>query len=823
MTTISLTGPVDDAGRLLHEDDLVAQLALSLARLEDTLAARGREPADLATLRVLAVDPVAAAGVRDVLTERLEATGADPAIEVVPGDLPLPGMQVAIEAELWARLLVVVAHPDDEAFGTGSVLAHASAHGARTVVVCATRGDLGEPAPGSGLSRSDLPAVREQELRSACALLGVERVEVLGYVDSGVDGDPAPGSLAAADPAELRARVTAYLDEVRPDVVVTLDASDGHRDHAAVRDAVIAGLDHATERPAATYLSCLSRVLMREFTGAELGTPDEAITTIVDVADLLDLRWQAIRTHASQVPPFDAMDKELQLGFLATDRLLRVDPAWGGGPVERDWLPRTNPRTNPNRTPHPSSSTSHPDQTQGTRMSIATPSSPAATLRGACEVHLPGDPGYDVARQAWNLAVDQRPAAVAIPTSVAEVVAVVRAAVSAGLRVAPQSTGHGASALAEQDLSEVVIVRLSSLTGVSVDAPSRTASVVGGTLWQDVVAAAAPYGLTALHGSAPDVAVAGYALSGGLSFYGRRHGVAANSVRAVEVVTADGSLVRADAAEHADLYWAVRGGGGNLGVVVGMELELLPYANVYAGMLLWDVERAPEVVRAWAAWTREAPESATTSLRVMSFPPLPELPPFLSGRSLMIIDGAVLEDDQQAAEVLAPLRALDPELDTFGRIPSAAMLEVHMDPPAPTPAVSDHSVLGELTDAAIDAFLGQVGPGTASGLMFAELRHLGGAFARPVEGGGAVSHVPGSYALYCVAIAPFPEAAVAGRAAAQAVVAAMAPWSQASLVPTFAESAVDTSTFFDGEDWARLAHLRTQLDPARRMVANHRV
>jgi len=438
-------------------------------------------------------------------------------------------------------------------------------------------------------------------------------------------------------------------------------------------------------------------------------------------------------------------------------------------------------------------------------------------------VHLPGEPGYDVARRAWNLAADQRPAAVAIPTSVDEVVAVVRAAADVGLRVAPQSTGHGASALAEQDLADVVVVRLSSLTGVTVDGAARTASVVGGTLWCDVVAAAAPYGLTALHGSAPDVAVAGYVLSGGLSFYGRRHGVAANSVRAVDVVTADGTLVHADATEHADLFWGVRGGGGNLGVVVAIELDLLPYADVYAGMLLWDRERAPEVVRAWTAWTREAPESATTSLRVMSFPPLPELPPFLSGRDLVVIDGAVLEDDARATEVLAPLRALAPELDTFGRVPAAALLQVHMDPPAPTPAVSDHSVLGELPDEAVAAFLGQVGPGTATGLMFAELRHLGGAFARRPEGGGAVSSVSGAYALFCVAVAPSPEAAVAGRAAAAGVVAAMAPWSQATLVPTFTENAVDTGSFYDGEDWVRLAQLRDRLDPAGAMVGNHRL
>lgn len=456
-------------------------------------------------------------------------------------------------------------------------------------------------------------------------------------------------------------------------------------------------------------------------------------------------------------------------------------------------------------------------------MTITTPTPPAHTLRGLCEVHLPGDPGYDAARTPWNLAVDQRPAAVAVPRTVEEVCHAVRAAADAGLRVAPQSTGHGAGPLGEISLDDVVIVRLSELTGVTVDAESRTARVVGGTLWRDVLAAAAPHGLTAPHGSAPDVAVAGYALSGGLSFYGRKHGVAANSIRAVEVVTADGSLVRADATSNADLFWAVRGGGGNLGVVVTIELDLLPYADVYAGMLLWDRERAPEVVRAWAAWTREVPESVTTSLRVMSFPPLPELPPFLSGRDLVVVDGAVIEDDDRAAELLAPLRALAPEMDTFGRIPTPALLDVHMDPPEPVPAVSDHSVLGELTAEAIEAFLAQVGPGTRTGLLFAELRHLGGAFSRPSPNGGAISHVPGAYALFCIAMAPVPEAAAAGRAAAGAAVRAMALWSQASRVPTFTENRADASSMFDGEAWARLATIRAALDPHRVFVANHQV
>ena len=173
----------------------------------------------------------------------------------------------------------------------------------------------------------------------------------------------------------------------------------------------------------------------------------------------------------------------------------------------------------------------------------------AASAGAACT--CPATPAYDAARLPWNVAVDQRPAAVAVPHDASEVAEVVRAAAAAGLRVAPQSSGHNAAPLAEHGLDDVVLVRLSEMTGVSIDPEARTARVVGGTLWRDVVAAAAPYGLAAMHGSSPDVAVAGYVLGGGLSWYGRQHGLAANSLLAVEVVTADGTTVLADAEHHA--------------------------------------------------------------------------------------------------------------------------------------------------------------------------------------------------------------------------------------------------------------------------------
>ena len=232
------------------------------------------------------------------------------------------------------RLLVVVAHPDDESFGCGSVLLHARAAGYDPAVLCATRGVAGVSRVATG----DLAAVREAELRAAARVLGVGDVRLLDHADSGMDGEPAPGTLVAADPAAVAAEVRAVVEELRPDVVVTLDASDGHRDHAAVRDATLAAVDAAAHRPAATYLWCLARSSMLRWADhvraagggeaylavAELGTPDEEITTLLDVADLVPTRWEAIRAHASQASPYDDLPADLQHEFLAVDRLRLV-------------------------------------------------------------------------------------------------------------------------------------------------------------------------------------------------------------------------------------------------------------------------------------------------------------------------------------------------------------------------------------------------------------------------------------------------------------------------------------------------------------------
>lgn len=449
------------------------------------------------------------------------------------------------------------------------------------------------------------------------------------------------------------------------------------------------------------------------------------------------------------------------------------------------------------------------------------PALPATALRGLCEgrVHLPGDPGYDRARTPWAVLVDQRPAAVAVPHTAQEVVDVVRAATAAGLRIAPQSSGHGASPFTSADLSDVVLIRMHELTGISIDTDRSVARVLGGTLWQPVVEAAAAHGLAALHGSSPDVAVVGYTLGGGLSWYGRRHGLAAQHLTAVEIVLADGRLIRADADHESDLFWALKGGGGSFGVVTALEFELLPIRDVYAGMLLWPADRAGAVAHAWAAWTRTVPDTVTSAMRLMSFPPLPELPPFLSGRKVAVIDGAVLESDERAAELLAPLRALAPELDTMTRIPAAAVTRIHLDPEGPTPSVSDSIVLGELSPAAVDALLTAAGPASGTSLLAAEVRHLGGALQR--EGDGALSSLPGSYLGFFVAVAPVPEAARIGAADAGRAVAALAPWKTGGRYLNFDDNVVDVAAAYRTAAWQRLQEIRVAADPGGRLVANH--
>ena len=212
---------------------------------------------------------------------------------------------------------------------------------------------------------------------------------------------------------------------------------------------------------------------------------------------------------------------------------------------------------------------------------------------GEVRILRPNSPEWDEARGAWNLAVDQRPDAIVTAESARDVVGAVQYASDNGLRVAVQGTGHGAASLGP--LQGTLLLRTGRMQGVQIDAAARLARVEAGTSWLEVVKAAAEHGLAALSGSAPDVGVAGYTLGGGLSFLGRKHGLAAHALVAAEIVTADGRLVRADEDSNSELLWALRGGGGSFGALTALEVRLFPVAEVYAGILWFPFERADEV------------------------------------------------------------------------------------------------------------------------------------------------------------------------------------------------------------------------------------
>jgi FAD/FMN-containing dehydrogenase len=317
--------------------------------------------------------------------------------------------------------------------------------------------------------------------------------------------------------------------------------------------------------------------------------------------------------------------------------------------------------------------------------------------------------------------------------------------------------------------------------------------------------------------------VAGYLLGGGLSWYARSKGLAANDIVAVELVTADGELIRASAHEHQELFWALRGGGGNFGVVTGFQLRLHEITDVYAGLFLWGIENLDPVLRHWVAWGAGAPDEVTTSLRVMRFPPLPELPPFLRGRQVVVVDGAVLAEDEWGAELVAGFRTLAPEMDTWGRMPAAALSRLHMDPEGPTPSVGSGTLLCDLDEAGIRAFVDAVGPGAETSLLMAELRQLGGAVSRPVPGGGVVNRIDAAYVAFFVAVAATRELAVAGRVDAERARGALAPWETGRNFLNLAERPVDPRTAYGHDAWVRLTRMREQVDPAGMFLANHAV
>jgi len=343
-------------------------------------------------------------------------------------------------------------------------------------------------------------------------------------------------------------------------------------------------------------------------------------------------------------------------------------------------------------------------------------------------------------------------------------------------------------------------------------------------LWQEVVEAAAAHGLAALQGSSPDVGVVGYTLGGGLSFMGRKHGLASNRVRAIELVTADGVAVRADREHEPDLFWALRGGGGSFGVVTAIELELLPISEIYAGLLWFPLERADEVLHAWRELTAgDVPDELTTVGRVLNLPPIPDVPEPLRGKSFAVVEAFHLGDPAVADELLAPLRELGPVNDTIASIPMPALSHVHMDPEQPVPGLGDGLALHSLPREAIDELLAVAGPGSPFPLLSVEVRHLGGELGRARPEHGATASIDADYVVFAVGMLPVPELEAPTVAQVRAIKGAMTPWASRQMYFNFADSRRPMETFWDAESFARLRRVKAAVDPDEVFLSNHPV
>jgi hypothetical protein len=429
-----------------------------------------------------------------------------------------------------------------------------------------------------------------------------------------------------------------------------------------------------------------------------------------------------------------------------------------------------------------------------------------------------GDAEWDDARSTFNLLDDQQPAAIAFPADETEVAAVVSYARTNGLRVAAQATGHNATPLGSLD--DTLILNTSRLTGVEIDADARRVRVGAATRWESVTPRLSELGLAGLHGSSPDVGIVGYSLGGGIGWLSRKYGLMANAVTAIEVVTADAQLRRVDATNDPELFWALRGGGGSFGVVTALEFAVVPVRELYAGAMFFPVSRIKEVLTTWTSLLPDFPEELTTWANVIHFPPFDFLPDELRGKSFMVVLGAYLGDEAEGRCLLAPIRELGPEMDTYAVQPPVALAQLAMDPPIPLPFQSRTALLDELTPEAIDTVARVAGEGSALALV--EFRHVGGALSRPAPGAGARETLPGNIAFLGLGVVPDPALGPVVDSQLREVAAAVEP-EKAGDYFNFVMRTTDASRFFADGTWERLLRTKAAYDPHDVFRGNHQV
>jgi FAD/FMN-containing dehydrogenase len=438
----------------------------------------------------------------------------------------------------------------------------------------------------------------------------------------------------------------------------------------------------------------------------------------------------------------------------------------------------------------------------------------------AGSVLVPGDDGYDEARRPLHPVFEPRPVAVAEAAGAADVRSAIVTAREHDLPVAVQATGHGTIVPSDGG----VLIKTSRLSSVLVDPDRRVARAGPGARWRDVIAAAAPFGLAPLSGSASSVGVAGYTLGGGVGWLSRRYGFAADSLLRAEVVTADGHMLTASADQHADLFWALRGGGGNFGVVTSLEFRLYPVAQVYGGTAYFPISRAAGTLARFRDWAAEAPDALSIAVLLRRMPATPDVPEPVRGRQVLAIRGLYAGDGGDAGaggagadgaaaaeRALRPLREVagPPLLDDFrtmsypetGTIGGTAPL--HLD------------LFRRLPDALLDTLIGAIdGPADdspASKVSTVEIRHWAGAMAHPEHPD------PGSAGHRDVPFSVIIDARVPSLAAA------LRPHATGGSFLNFLSDPARTASAYTERNHRRLTDLKRRYDPANVFHRGHNI
>jgi FAD/FMN-containing dehydrogenase len=440
-------------------------------------------------------------------------------------------------------------------------------------------------------------------------------------------------------------------------------------------------------------------------------------------------------------------------------------------------------------------------------------------------VLTPRDDGYLRECAVYNLNLRLEPAVVVGATAVADVLAAVRFAARHGLPVAVKNSGHQTARPAR----DAVLITTGRMAGCDVDARRRTVRVAAGARWPAVLAAAARHGLAPISGSSPTAGVVGYLLGGGQSpVLSRSLGYAADHIVGIEIVTAGGELRQVTETDEPDLFWALRGGKGNFGVVTAVEFDLFPVTRLYGGGLYFAGEHLDAVLHTWRDWLRDLPEETTTSVAVQRLPPLPELPGPLRGAFVVHLRFAHLGSVPEGEALLAPMRGCAPVLlDAVAEMDYADVAGIHRDPPEPMPYYDRTTSLREFSAETAAAFIDVTGPDSGCPLATVEIRPMGGALNREPRVPNAVPTRGVAFVLFGFGVGP-PEQADALRGHLDLVVRRLEPWSDDHLMVNFLSAdegvgAAAVRSLYGAERYRRLADVKARYDPTNMFRMNHNI